>query len=81
MTVDVPEDRDVQKADDFVSPMGVREVCYTVIDGRVLTFREYPSIEMANNALLHQEYLGVNEEVGKLEDIVSVARSMDPPEE
>lgn len=65
--------RDPRKGDRFVHPSGAIEVVYSVVDGRLLTFREYPDatiFEMHNG---EANYTGVHEEVTKIEDPVEMA--------
>jgi hypothetical protein len=59
-------DCDPRRGDEYAHPSGTTEIVFTVRDGRVLTFREYTSIEQFSEAVAEAAYRGVNDDVAEL---------------
>lgn len=55
-----------EKADQYQFLDSITEVVFTIEDGRVLTFREYPNEEAFQRAVETGEYQGVNQAVKDL---------------
>ncbi|WP_435064323.1 hypothetical protein [Halobaculum sp. EA56] len=52
--------------DSYRHPDGSAEVVYLVEDGRVVTFREYPSLSAFESAVDDAAYRGIDEDVADL---------------
>lgn len=56
------------KGDQFRFPDGTHEVVFHVAEGRVLTVREYPTVDSYLTAVADGEYRGTHEGVTNLPD-------------
>lgn len=70
----LPSDRDPTKGDTFIHPTGAFEAVYCTIDGRVMTFCEYPSIDQFIAHVGDASYDGLDGEVASLPSPVEMAR-------
>jgi hypothetical protein len=57
---------DPVKGDEYVLPDGSTEIVFLVEDGRVLTVREYESIDSFEESVAGGRYLGTREEVAAM---------------
>jgi hypothetical protein len=55
-----------QKGDQYVHADGTTEVVFLTEDGRVLTFREYPSVDTFRDGVASAAYRGINDDVVSL---------------
>jgi hypothetical protein len=55
-----------RKGDQYVHDDGTTEVVFFTEDGRVLTFREYPSFDAFRDGVATAAYKGINDDVASL---------------
>jgi hypothetical protein len=55
-----------EKGDQYERPDGSVEVVFAVVDGRVLTFREYPDVDAFTDGVAEAAYEGENRAVSEL---------------
>ena len=68
------------KGDEYALPSGSTEIVFLVEDGRVLTVREYESIDAFEQAVAHGRYLGTRDEVAAMPDVEAFADSDPDPD-
>lgn len=76
-----PNDSSPQKGDEYSHPDGTTEVVFMTEDGRVLTFREYSSVDSFDRSVSRAEYRGVNPEVASLPAAAEFADSEETTDE
>lgn len=62
---------DPAKGDEYVLPDGSTEIVFLVEGGRVLTVREYESIDSFEESVAGGRYLGTREEVASMPGVES----------
>lgn len=70
----LPNERDPRKGDEFVHPTGVREVVYAVVDGEILTFRQYPDVTAFERHNGEVSFFGIAEDVADLPSPLDICR-------
>lgn len=60
---------EVDRGDDYRHRDGSREIVFETSEGRVLTVREYPSVDAFRGAVDGAEYVGVDPDVAGLPDV------------
>lgn len=59
-------DNEPHEGDEYAHPDGTTEIIYMVRNGRILTFREYTSVERFQDAVEDAAYRGINDDVAEL---------------
>jgi hypothetical protein len=59
----------IERGDEYRHDDGSREIVFETAEGRVLTVREYPSIDAFRAATGQADYMGVDADVADLPDV------------
>lgn len=59
----LPGNRDPKKGDEFLHPSGTIEIVYLTLDGKILSFREYPDAQTFSNHNGGAHYHGMNKAI------------------
>lgn len=59
----------IDRGDEYQHADGSREIVFETAEGRVLTVREYPSVEAFRAAVDRAEYAGIDPNVAGLPDV------------
>lgn len=71
---ELPGGRDPRTGDCFRHPTGATEAVYAVVDGRILTIREYPDAHTFARHNGEAHYEGVDQRLADAPDPLTVAR-------
>lgn len=59
----------IDRGDEYRHTDGSREIVFETAEGRVLSVREYPSVDAFRSAVDEAEYVGVDPNVAELPDV------------